>query len=148
MVQTHADMTVNELLDRYAALNTGGKPIKSWKKPKTDLVKIVQKAEAAAKAPRPTIRAFALELLCEVAHHEDRTKDPAEDNVVAQDAEGARTVGLPYDTIIEKIKERFPECNTSIACLRWYAVKVRAEEYGYEDLRLPQRRPRVGHRTA
>lgn len=147
MTQTHASMTVNELLNQYAALNVGPS-IKSWKRPKAGLIKLVKAAEAKAKEPRQTIRARALELLCAVAYHEDRTKDPHVDNVVAADAKDARTVGIPYDTIIEKIKERFPECNTSIACLRWYAVKVRAEEYGYEDLRLPQRRPRVGHKAA
>jgi len=58
-------------------------------------------------------------------------------------AKGARSVGIPYDEIIRRIKDEFPEAKTTAACLRWYAVKVRVEEFGYEGFRLSQRRPRT-----
>ena len=45
-----------------------------------------------------------------------------------------KAVGHPYDVILLKIKESFPACNTSIACLRWYSVRMREDEY-----KLPQR---------
>lgn len=96
-----------------------------------------------APAPTRTVRAAALELLCHVAYYEDRNEKPGDDNRVEEGTQNARSVGIPYDEIIRRIHVEFPDCQTSVACLRWYAVKVRAEEFGYENLRLPQRRPRV-----
>lgn len=94
-----------------------------------------------------TIRAAAIDLLCRVEYHEDRNKKSDADNRVEASQPGARSVGLAYDDIIQAIKAEFPDANTSVACLRWYSVKIRVEEHGYEGLRLPQRRPRAKPRT-
>lgn len=94
-------------------------------------------------SPRRTIRDASLDLLCHVAYYEDKTRKPSDENRVPSDHKNARSVGIAYDEIIRRIQEEFPGCQTSVACLRWYAVKVRVEERGYEGLRLPQRRPRV-----
>lgn len=94
-----------------------------------------------------TIRAAAIELLCHVAYHEDRNKKSDPSNRVEAAQPGARSVGIAYDEIIDAIKDEFPDANTSVACLRWYSVKIRVEEHGYEGLRLPQRRPRAKPRT-
>lgn len=56
--------------------------------------------------------------------------------------EDGRTYGYSYYEILEIVRRLHPGCKTSAACLRWYAVKVRAEEHGYEGRRLVQRRPR------
>ena len=93
-----------------------------------------------------TIRSVAVDLLCLVDHHENRNKNPSLTNMVESDHPHSRSVGLPYDEIIRQIRARFPQCHTSVACLRWYSVKIRVEESGYEGLRLPQRRPRVKSR--
>lgn len=102
-------------------------------------------------APEPTgartIRAAAIDLLCRVEYHEDRNKKSDPTNRVEASVPGARSVGLAYDDIIQAIKAEFPDANTSVACLRWYSVKIRVEEHGYEGLRLPQRRPRAKPRT-
>lgn len=91
-----------------------------------------------------TIRAAAIDLLCHVEFFEDRTKKPDTLlNAVKEDHPQSRSVGLPYDEIIRRIQAEFPDCQTTVACLRWYSVKIRVEEFGYEGLRLPQRRPRV-----
>lgn len=95
-----------------------------------------------------TIRAAAIELLCLGAYYEDRTKKSGDDNRVEASDKTARSVGLPYDEIIRRIQAEFPECSTTVACLRWYSVKIRVEEHGYEGLKLPQRRPRAKPRTA
>jgi len=102
----------------------------------------------AVKSDR-TIKAASVELLCHVAFYEDRDEkiDP-EKNVVEASNPKARSVGLAYDEIIRRIQDEFPGCSTTVACLRWYSVKIRVEEHGYEDLRLPQRRPRAKPRTA
>lgn len=131
------------------------------KAPKT--VSVVPKAETPQKTaavkpagktqpevtekPTRTIRATAIDLLCHVEFHEDRAYKPSFDNVVAETDEQARSVGIAYDEIIRRIQAEFPSCKTTVACLRWYSVKIRVEELGYEGLRLPQRRPRAKART-
>lgn len=90
-----------------------------------------------------TIREAALDLLCRVEYYEDKSRKPANDNRFDEPAPERRSVGLAYDEIIRRLKEEFPDGQTSVACLRWYAVKARVEEKGYEGLKLPQRRPRV-----
>lgn len=97
--------------------------------------------------PTRTIKAASVELLCHVSHYEDRDAKPGTTTVEATDPK-ARSVGLAYDEIIRRVQDEFPGCSTSVACLRWYAVKIRVGEHGYEDLRLPQRRPRAKPKTA
>jgi hypothetical protein len=74
-----------------------------------------------------TIRETSLKLLC----HVERI-----------DTTDNRSVGLTYEDIEKTVRHLFPDGKTSVACLRWYAVKVRADEKGYEDWVLPQKRPR------
>ena len=106
-------------------------------------------SDDAVAASGRTIRAAAIDLLCKVVYHENRDeKSNPEKNVVAADHPRARTVGMAYDDIILAIQEEFNGCKTTVACLRWYSVKIRVEEHGYEGLRLPQRRPRAKPRTA
>lgn len=102
-------------------------------------------AEDRARLPQPgkTIRETALRLLTFVHYHEDSSKASGESNRVEEKHPKAGSVGLTYLNIISLIKEAFPDANTSVACLRWYAVKVRAEEKGYEGWRLTRRRPRL-----
>lgn len=165
--------TTAELLGQHneLALALGRDSLSSWKRSKTDLMRRIadmrialaaarreagkvaeppkkrqaKKTSVAKKddGPGRTIREAALELLCTVDYYEDRSKDSSLDNVVLAAHKEARGVGIPYDEIIRRIKEEFPECQTTVACLRWYSVKVRVEEFGYEGLRLPQRRPRA-----
>lgn len=90
-----------------------------------------------------TIRQLAIDLLCKVAYYEDRNEKSGPDNVVDEDHANARSVGIPYNQVLDAIREQFSVCSTSVECLRWYAVKIRGEEAGYEGLRLCQRRPRV-----
>ncbi len=132
-------------------------PLRNWKGKKSVLIDRIKAMDVEVanmvfpeedEKPARTIRSAAVELLCHVDHYEDRDKPSGPDNVVAGDYKGARSVGLPYDRIIALVKEEFSavKCETTVACLRWYAVKIRVEEHGYEGLRLPQRRPRVKSR--
>lgn len=91
-----------------------------------------------------TIRDAALALLCQVAYYEDKTKKSSPDNRVDPSEKTARSVGLPYNTIVEAVRAQFPGAKTSLACLRWYCVKVRVNEHGFTGYVLPQRRPRAG----
>lgn len=102
----------------------------------------------ANEEPKRTIKSVAVDLLCSVVYHEDRDEKSNDENRVEADHPKARSVGIAYDEVIRRIKEEFDGCNTSVACLRWYSVKIRVGEHGYEDLRLPQRRPRAKPRTS
>ena len=140
------DVLAKRILKLQKALGkkTGTSKPKATEKPKTRRTK----AEATGKGSLRTIRAAALEHLCHIVHYEDRNKAPSPDNVVGKGSKNARSVGLAYDDILALIGEEFPGCKTSAACLRWYSVKVRVEELGYEGYVLPQRRPRTKPRTS
>ena len=92
-----------------------------------------QLAELTKKLPQPkakraegeeTIKAMSCRLLCEV---------------VATSEEG-RTIGRPYQEILDLIMEARPEAKTSLNCLRWYAGKIRILADGYHQFKLPQLR--------
>lgn len=130
------DMTGPELVKLYNQLltQTGSEaaPLNGWKKAKSILVEMIEELQGQltdySRFKRDTIRETSIALLCHV------------DQV---DEKDGRTVGLLYNDIVEAVKQLFPEGKTTVACLRWYAVKIRAEEKGYEGLTLPQKRPRV-----
>lgn len=143
------------LIDRIAALRgPAAEDVSKAPEPKAP-VEATEEAsgggavtEATGNSSERTIRAAAIEHLCHIDYYEDRGKKPGSDNVVDKGTKGARSVGLAYDEIINRIKQEFPDCETSVACLRWYSVKIRVEEHGYEGLTLPQRRPRAKPRKA
>jgi hypothetical protein len=116
------------------------KPVAKKNKPKTKPSKPVEKSNR-------TIRAAALELLCHITHYEDKKQKSGPDNVVLKAGvlpkTVERSVGLPYDEIIRRLQDEFPDAQTTVACLRWYSVKARVEEFGYEGYKLPGRRPRA-----
>jgi hypothetical protein len=148
------DLSGQELLAQYNAI-PGVRPIARWAGKKSELIGRIARARRAAPRPAPkppaaeaparsrTVRAASLEMLCAVTHYEDKNRPVGPENVFAEPSPDRRSVGLPYDDILRSIATEFPGAQTSVACLRWYAVKVRVEEAGYEGLRLPQRRPRV-----
>lgn len=135
MTKSTNGMTNAQLVELHNELNPEA-PLSQWKGKKADLLTRIE-----ALTPARTVRECSLEYLCKVAYHEDKTKDPGPDNVVDVGHANARSVGLPYDEVLAAVREEFPNCETTVACLRWYAVKVRSEEY--EGYRLPQRRPRA-----
>jgi hypothetical protein len=105
------------------------------------------KPEQTRKATGNTIRATAVKLLMVRQYYEDKTEKPGPDNHVSMDHTNARGVGIPYDEVLAQIHEDFPGCKTSVACLRWYMVKIVAEEFGYEDqpwqnMRRPRSKPK------
>ena len=135
------EMTATKLVDHYNSLNP---PVllKNWKSKKSALIELIDELNPSTR----TVRESALEYLCHIVSYEDRAENPSVTNVVDKNHKGARSVGLPYDQVIGYIVDEFPACKTTVACLRWYAVKVRAQEDGYEGYCLPQRRPRVKSR--
>lgn len=91
---------------------------------------VAEKLDEAAliQADKPeTIRSMSERLLTHVHYVDESDK---------------RTVGVMYTSIIALVRKKFPKAQTSIECLRWYAVHMRAE-----GRRLPQKRPRPSTRT-
>lgn len=152
----------------------GEPPIKRWAGAKSELIakievlELRQKPEATPPAPTPevvaekpkakqkpaakpkssdgrTIRETSLDLLAHIDFYEDKLKPSNDENRVDADHKNARSVGLAYLEIIRRVKEEFPDADTSVACLRWYSVKVRdfKSHPEYSGWKLPQRRPRA-----
>jgi hypothetical protein len=90
-----------------------------------------------------TIRAASLDLLCWVVYFENKDDKASDENRVEKIHPRSRSVGLSYADVIAALQNEFPAASTTVACLRWYAVKVRGEAQGYEGFTLVQRRPRV-----
>ncbi len=107
-----------------------------------ELDKIIIELETKTPSKR-TIRLAAIEHLCFISYYEDKTLKASTENVVEANHEKARSVGIPYNEVLNLIQDEFEGCETSIACLRWYGVKIRAQELGYSDYTMCQRRPRV-----
>lgn len=94
--------------------------------------------------PKPnTIKGLTCELLCEVVYFEDKTKEPGPKNRVAVSNKNRRSVGHPYQTVAEMVKETFPDAKVSADSVRRTAGRIRADEPGYEGYLLPGRRPRA-----
>lgn len=139
-------------------------PLRAWSKSKQCLFDIILELERQNKtriedealatiarieatknpANANTIRDASLALLCRVSYYEDKTKKSSPLNRVDPSNPLARSVGLPYNYIVEAVRTQFPGAKTSLACLRWYCVKVRVNEHGFTGYQLPQRRPRAG----
>lgn len=58
-------------------------------------------------------------------------------HIHSTDPSDKRSVALMYKTVLKLVLAKFPRAHTTVECLRWYAVHMRAE-----DKRLPQKRPR------
>lgn len=86
------------------------------------------KAEKAERGP--VIRKVAEELLLQV---------------VGKDGDG-RPQGRPYSDILDAIHTQFPGSHTSVACLRWYAVRMR--ERGEKVPNRPRAKPEAADEAA
>jgi hypothetical protein len=83
-------------------------------------------AKKAAKADG--IKRGAIRELCEELLLKTKGTDP----------ESKRPLGLPYSAILEQVQKKFPEAETSLNCLRWYATKLN-KQTGKEKVVMPVR---------
>lgn len=95
-----------------------------------------------------SIKAAALDYMTRVDFFESKKLDIGEDNRCEADDADATPVGFTYAKIIDMIKEEFPECETSVECLRWYAVRVNHGDDGYNVGPLPRRPRKVSKKRA
>lgn len=110
------NVELHDLQKRWDELHPATKPAEFTVLEELDEEKLIQ-----PRVPE-TIKAMSYRLLQHV-HGVDPTD--------------GRTVGLLYGTIVALVKKKFPKAQTSLECLRWYAVHMRQE-----DIKLPQKRPR------
>ena len=119
-IMTNAQLVplYNNAAAKVAAIENGHFiPLKAWKGKKDVLIGKIK--DLGDKLPvddsARTIREAAIELLCLVEYHEDRSKRPGPDNTVPENMKGARSVGIAYDEIIRRIKDEFKGCKTTPA---------------------------------
>lgn len=97
---------------------TVSKPVATKKKAKKPA-----KAAKAGDIKRGAIREMCERLLLEVKGSDPETKRP---------------LGLPYSAILDKVRAKFPEAETSLNCLRWYATKLN-KQTGKDRVQMPVR---------
>ena len=107
-MSTLENKTIKELVVIHDAIQ-GVESIGTWKGRKDLLIEKVAAAMKAARGNR-TIREVAEALLIEVAETVD-----------------GKPVGHPYDYVLERVLEEFPEANTTVKCLRWYNTKLNSD---------------------
>jgi len=92
------------------------------------------------------IKARSLELLYEKVRETDTDEgmDRADEKAPLVLKDGKYTVGHTYQHILGVLRDEFPECSTSVACLRWYVVHEREDaiDQGLPWPDLPHFRPR------
>lgn len=136
------ELTGRELVQIHNGLVAEEAQIGQWKAAKSKLIeKIIAlgfEPEAEEVTPKGAIKRKAIELLTTTVGSVDRkTGNPSD----SDDASTVYTVGLSYKAVLRELLEVYPDAKTTLACLRWYAVKLRNEEEGYEGYTLPQKRP-------
>lgn len=115
-----ANQALEDAIDQEEALATAA------------AIQQLPEAKAVVKEPKvkkergETVKDYACALLCEVVGQQD-----------------GRDVGMPYETVLEHVKVKFPDAKTSVNCLRWYAGKIRVEAHGYVGLKMPAIRQRT-----
>lgn len=103
-------------VDVSKAFDVDGNPVKVT--PSTKKEKKEKKQKDKKREGGQVIRVVAEELLMRVVDHD----------------EDKRPLGMPYADVLAEIHRQFPGSSTSVACLRWYAVRMRER-----NLRVPNR---------
>lgn len=106
-------LTIVQLLEEHNRLSNPDGQLTKWTGAKSLLAESVtnlRDAERKARAPR-TIKQAAYGLLLAV-ESSDHT---------------GRPVGLPYDEILARLRDEFPDSETTDKCLRWYAVQLNTD---------------------
>ena len=108
--------TIAQLIEIHDAIEDI-EPLGKWKGRKDDLIKKVSAAIKASRRGR-TIKDAVDELLFAADHEKD-----------------GNPIGYPYDYVLARVLEEFPEANTTIKCIRWYNARLNANP----SIRMPVR---------
>lgn len=117
-----SELTIVQLLEEHNRLvgDDAERRLKGWKGSKEDLVARVLELRDVDRRRRSarTVKSAAYELLLKVDYTDHNN----------------RPVGLSYDVILQRLKEEFPDGETTDKCLRWYAVQL-----NQDNARMPWR---------
>ena len=137
MQQLSTEMPVADLVAIY---NSKAKTqITTWKSGKT---KLIERIEAL---PEPRVNGtsvpipgdeYAVAIAAVGASDRDTIQVVSEKllEAVAYEHDG-RKWGIPYNQILAEVQGVFPDCKTTVACLRWYAAHL-----NQDGVVLPQRK--------
>ena len=100
------EMTIKQLVETHNAIE-GVEPIVAWKGRKDLLVEKVAEAIQKARGTQ-TIKSVSDALLTAVDYVDDAGKP----------------IGFTYEHVLAKVLEQFPDANTTVKCLRWYATHL------------------------
>ena len=121
------------LAEHNKRAKAAGKPtLASWKGSKDklqeriDALPAVKALEPKAKAPNPELEAKYRAAI------ERASINPADPIATASEKlltavafeHDKRKWGIPYSHILAEVQRVFPDANTTVACLRWYAVAL------------------------
>ena len=140
MQQLSTDTSTTELVAIYNKLNPET-PILTWKRKKIDLI---DRIEALPKPmngisvdiPKLKDDEYAVAIAAVGASNRDTIQVVSEKllEAVAYEHDG-RKWGIPYGQILAEVQSVFPDCKTTVACLRWYAAHL-----NQDGVVLPQRK--------
>lgn len=104
-------LTIVQLLEEHNRLAPKDGRLSTWKGSKELLVERLEALRSAARRPQRTIKQASYEML--LLHD--------------QDDHTGRSMGLSYEEILRRLREEFPDCETTDKCLRWYAVQLNTD---------------------
>ncbi|WP_027521729.1 hypothetical protein [Bradyrhizobium sp. Ec3.3] len=157
-------MNVAELIEAYNRLASirNVPPLTEWKDSRVKLFELVSLLRTvrpgAAPAPaeeskaplqrRPRgtpIRSAIVEALMVITHYVERDTGKVvslrEAASLKRDRKTLLSVGLPYNECLERVREKYPGCKTTLGALRVAALRARDGLDGYQVYQLPQKRP-------
>lgn len=151
-------MSIPQLLDTHNKLASkhGLNTLSSWRDGHCKLAERVallrahrgsssmKMQEERVRIHRPTpIRNAILRELARVSHYEviATGKHISKRTAKRYKREELLSVGYPYGVILDRLRVKCPESNSGGVVLRWTATQVRNGAPGFENCKLPQKRP-------
>ncbi len=129
MQQLSTDTPTSELVAIYNKLNPKT-PILIWKRKKIDLIERIEALPkpmngTSVDIPRLKDDEYAVAIAAVDASDRDTIQVVSEKllEAVAYEHDG-RKWGIPYGQILAEVQSVFPDCKTTVACLRWYAAHL------------------------
>ncbi len=140
MQQLSTDTSTTELVAIYNKLNPET-PILTWKRKKIDLIDRIEALPkpmngTSVDIPKLKDDEYAVAIAAVGASDRDTIQVVSEKllEAVAYEHDG-RKWGIPYGQILAEVQSVFPDCKTTVACLRWYAAHL-----NQDGVVLPQRK--------
>ncbi len=134
------DLSVNQLLSIHNARAVS--PLNSWKSGKAKLLDRISLLPEPRVETKGALEEAYEEAIAEVAIGAADPIHVASEKLLCKTAlrHDGKDWGIPYARVLTEMKRVFPDCKTTVACLRWYAVHM--NESG---VKLPHRKRSKGN---